>query len=56
MTYTITRSVNCNFLFDLISENKVIAENAPFEIIQKKMGIIPEDYSKHDDGRYMLMV
>lgn len=54
--FKIIRSVNCNFLFNLISDNKVILENVSFEVIQNRLGIISEDYSKHDDGRYMLMI
>lgn len=56
MTYIITRSVNYNFLFNLVSDNKIVIEGVPFEVIQKRLGIVSEDYSKHDDGRYMLMI
>lgn len=54
--FQIIRSVNCNYLFNLISDNKVIMENVPFELIQDYFGIVPENYSNIDDNHYLMLI
>lgn len=56
--FTITRSADYGFLFNLTDNKtgKFILIQESFEVIQDYLGIIPEDYSRMDDGRYMLII
>lgn len=58
LDFTITRSVNSNYLFNLKDNktNDYVLIQETFETIQDYLGIIPEDYSKSDDMRYMLLL
>lgn len=56
--FTITRSNDYNYLFNLKDNEsgKYVLIQEDFNVIQDYLGIIPEDYSKTDDNRFMLMI
>lgn len=54
MDFRITRNAFHPYLFDLTTDISQLV-GVTFEEIQKRLGIEPENYSRIDDGRYIMI-
>lgn len=55
MNFRITRNAFHPYLFDLTTDNISQLVGVTFEEIQKRLGIESENYSRIDDGRYLMI-
>lgn len=56
MDFRITRNAFHPYLFDLTTDSGPPLVGVEFEEIQKRLGIEPENYSRIDDNRYLMIV
>lgn len=56
MDYRIVRNGAFPYLFNLTVDNNTVLTAVAFEEVQEFLGVEPENYSKIDDNRFLMII